>query len=54
MKQTCERHCFSTLNHNLAYCYEDPWAIKWFWKQAKRRFQEAWVASRIDPGIHVC
>ena len=21
MKKTCLRHCFSTLNHNLAYCY---------------------------------
>jgi hypothetical protein len=23
MKKTCQRHCFSTLNHNLAYCYND-------------------------------
>jgi hypothetical protein len=22
MKSTCERHCFSTLNHNLSYCYD--------------------------------
>jgi radical SAM protein with 4Fe4S-binding SPASM domain len=21
MKESCQRHCFSTLNHNLAYCY---------------------------------
>ena len=23
MKQTCQWHCFSTLNHNLGYCYND-------------------------------
>ena len=23
MKKTCQKHCFSTLNHNLAYCYND-------------------------------
>ncbi|HTC62633.1 MAG TPA: radical SAM protein, partial [Candidatus Saccharimonadales bacterium] len=23
MKGACQRHCFSTLNHNLAYCYND-------------------------------
>src|ERR1043166_5340390 len=21
MKKNCQKHCFSTLNHNLAYCY---------------------------------
>ena len=31
MKKTCQRHCFSTLNHNLAYCYNDARAIKWIW-----------------------
>jgi radical SAM protein with 4Fe4S-binding SPASM domain len=39
MKQTCQHHCFSTLNHNLAYCYNDARVIKWVWKQAKNRFQ---------------
>jgi radical SAM protein with 4Fe4S-binding SPASM domain len=34
MKSTCQRHCFSTLNHNLAYCYNDARAIKWLWEQA--------------------
>src|ERR1700691_339538 len=29
MKGTCERHCFSTLNHNLGYCYNDARVIKW-------------------------
>jgi hypothetical protein len=39
MKKTCESHCFSTLNHNLAYCYNDSRAINWTIKQAKRGFQ---------------
>jgi radical SAM protein with 4Fe4S-binding SPASM domain len=34
MKNTCQRHCFSTLNHNLGYCYNDARVIKWVWKQA--------------------
>jgi MoaA/NifB/PqqE/SkfB family radical SAM enzyme len=33
MKSTCQRHCFSTLNHNLGYCYNDARVIKWVWKQ---------------------
>jgi MoaA/NifB/PqqE/SkfB family radical SAM enzyme len=36
MKQTCQRHCFSTLNHNLAYCYNDARVIKWLWTNAIR------------------
>jgi MoaA/NifB/PqqE/SkfB family radical SAM enzyme len=39
MKKTCQRHCFSTLNHNLAYCYNDARVIKWMWKQAKNGFR---------------
>lgn len=39
MKQTCQRHCFSTLNHNLAYCYNDARVIRWLWQQALNRFQ---------------
>lgn len=39
MKQTCQRHCFSTLNHNLAYCYNDRRVIKFLWEQAKRGFK---------------
>jgi len=38
-EDTCQRHCFSTLNHNLGYCYNDARVIKWLWKQAKNRFQ---------------
>ena len=40
MKKTCQRHCFSTLNHNLAYCYNDARVIKWLWSSViKQRFQ---------------
>ena len=39
MKKTCQQHCFSTLNHNLAYCYNDARVIKWLWQQAKRGFR---------------
>jgi hypothetical protein len=35
MKQRCQQHCFSTLNHNLSYCYNDARVIKWLWNQAK-------------------
>jgi radical SAM protein with 4Fe4S-binding SPASM domain len=38
IKKTCQQHCFSTLNHNLAYCYNDARVIKWLWQQAKRGF----------------
>ena len=31
MKETCQQHCFSTLNHNLAYCYNDARVIKFVW-----------------------
>ena len=40
MKSTCQRHCFSTLNHNLAYCYNDARVIKWLWNNVvKNKFQ---------------
>jgi MoaA/NifB/PqqE/SkfB family radical SAM enzyme len=39
MKQSCQPHCFSTLNHNLAYCYKATRAIKWTLKQALRGFR---------------
>jgi radical SAM protein with 4Fe4S-binding SPASM domain len=32
-KKTCQQHCFSTLNHNLAYCYNDARVMKWLWSQ---------------------
>jgi hypothetical protein len=39
MKETCQKHCFSTLNHNLGYCYNDARVIKWLWKQARNGFK---------------
>jgi MoaA/NifB/PqqE/SkfB family radical SAM enzyme len=39
MKRACQPHCYSTLNHNLAYCYNPRRAIKWVLKQAARGFQ---------------
>jgi MoaA/NifB/PqqE/SkfB family radical SAM enzyme len=39
MKKSCQPHCFSTLNHNLAYCYNDTRVIRWVVKQAMRGFQ---------------
>jgi len=41
MKKGCQPHCFSTLNHNLAYCYDATRVIKWVTKQAANRFQGA-------------
>jgi MoaA/NifB/PqqE/SkfB family radical SAM enzyme len=41
MKKSCQKHCFSTLNHNLAYCYNDARVIKWIWKQTKNGFTGA-------------
>ncbi len=39
MKRACQPHCFSTLNHNLAFCYQPGRALKWVLKQAGRGFQ---------------
>ena len=39
MKKGCQPHCFSTLNHNLAYCYDAMRVVKWVGKQASRGFQ---------------
>jgi MoaA/NifB/PqqE/SkfB family radical SAM enzyme len=41
MKQGCQPHCFSTLNHNLAYCYDATRVVKWMTRQAARGFQGA-------------
>ena len=38
-KKTCQQQCFSTLNHNLAYCYNDARVIKWIWSQLRNGFQ---------------
>ena len=48
MKKTCQQHCFSTLNHNLGYCYNDARAIKWLWQQARNRFNGGGVRSFED------
>ena len=42
MKTSCQRHCFSTLNHNLGYCYNDARVVKWVWKQV--------VTNRMQGG----
>ncbi len=39
MKGTCERHCFSTLNHNLSYCYNDARVVKWLWNYGRGGFR---------------
>jgi MoaA/NifB/PqqE/SkfB family radical SAM enzyme len=42
MKKSCQRHCFSTLNHNLAYCYNDSRVIRFVWTQVvKNRLRGA-------------
>jgi MoaA/NifB/PqqE/SkfB family radical SAM enzyme len=38
MKESCQTHCFSTLNHNLSYCYNDRRVIRWLLKQARNGF----------------
>jgi hypothetical protein len=43
MKKSCQRHCFSTLNHNLAYCYDDARVIKFVWTQI--------VKNRLKGGV---
>jgi hypothetical protein len=35
MKKTCQKHCFSTLNHNFAYCYNGARVIRWMWEKRK-------------------
>jgi MoaA/NifB/PqqE/SkfB family radical SAM enzyme len=39
MKTDCQRHCFSTLNHIVGYCYNDRRVIQWMLKQARHGFQ---------------
>jgi MoaA/NifB/PqqE/SkfB family radical SAM enzyme len=39
MKTSCQTHCFSTLNHNLGYCYDDGRVVRWVLRQAARGFQ---------------
>jgi MoaA/NifB/PqqE/SkfB family radical SAM enzyme len=39
LKLSCETNCFSTLNHILAFCYNDARVIKWLLRQAANGFQ---------------
>lgn len=39
MKPACQPHCFSTLNHIVAFCYNDARVIQWLVKQALHGFQ---------------
>ena len=39
MKGECQKQCFSTLNHNLAYCYDASRAVRWVLKQAANGFR---------------
>ena len=39
MKRTCQKDCFSTLNHILAFCYHDGRVLRWLLDQAKHGFQ---------------
>ena len=33
MKESCQPHCFSTLNHIVGWGYNDPRVVKWLFKQ---------------------
>jgi MoaA/NifB/PqqE/SkfB family radical SAM enzyme len=39
LKEACQPHCYSTLNHNLGYCYDDARVIRWVLRQAAHGFQ---------------
>jgi len=39
MKQECQTHCFSTLNHDFGHYDDDARVIKWILKQAARAFR---------------
>ncbi len=39
MKQSCQPHCFSTLNHIVGYCYDDRRVIEFLLRQARHGFQ---------------
>jgi hypothetical protein len=36
MKKECELHCFSTLNHIVAYVYNSGSVIKWIVRNAMK------------------
>jgi MoaA/NifB/PqqE/SkfB family radical SAM enzyme len=39
LKDACQLRCYSTLNQNLGYCYDDRRVIRWVLKQAAHGFQ---------------
>ena len=39
MKVECQRNCFSTLNHNLGFCYDDRRAARFVLKNAAKGFR---------------
>jgi MoaA/NifB/PqqE/SkfB family radical SAM enzyme len=39
MKKSCQTHCFSTLNHILAFCYNDARVIRFLLREAMHGFQ---------------
>jgi MoaA/NifB/PqqE/SkfB family radical SAM enzyme len=48
MKKSCQRHCFSTLNHNLAYCYDDSRVIKFVWTELVKHRMKGGARSFAD------
>ncbi len=40
MKEECTRHCLSTCNYILQYCYDNMRVVKWIVRQASRGFRE--------------
>ena len=48
IKGECQPHCFSTLNHTLAYCYDAGRVIRWLLKQARNGFRGRQAVSRTD------
>ena len=41
MKKTCTKHCLSTCNYILGYCYDSMRVLKWILKQSLRGFKGA-------------
>lgn len=39
MKKSCTKHCLSTCNYILGYCYDNMRAVQWIGKQAMRGFR---------------
>jgi hypothetical protein len=39
MKKECSKHCLSTCNYILAYCYNTKRVLKWIMNQARHGFR---------------